>query len=472
MNLLNRNTANISNNRPVKVLQFGTGNFLRGFVDWVIDILNEKTNFNGDIQIVQPYGKLPAESLNSQQGLYHVLTRGYQNGKVIEEDRLITSVLGAINPGLAYPDFLELAENPELRFVVSNTTEAGIYFDPNDIKSETVPTSFPGKLAALLYRRFTHFKGKKDKGLVIIPCELIEDNGGKLKKSVLQYADLWELGQDFIQWIAQHNVFCNTLVDRIVPGFPQENAEEMQEKIGFKDEMMVMVEPFHLWVIEGPSSLEKEFPVGKVDLEVKFVKDLAPYRERKVRILNGAHTAMVPLAYLFGLRTVREAVEDKYIGEFIEETIQGEIIPTLNLPKEELLQFSKDVLERFKNPFIKHQLSAIALNSISKFEVRVLPSLLKYVERKGELPKNLVRSLAALIIFYKGSFKGQELPVNDTEEVLDFFEEVWKKEDVGLIVEEILSNKGLWKMNLNYVPQLGQRLTKEIELLLEKDKRD
>src|SRR5690606_17848421 len=331
-----------------------------------------------------PYGKLPAEALNSQQGLYHVLERGFKNGRVIEEDRLITSVVGAINPGLAYKEFLELANNPELRFVVSNTTEAGIYFDPNDIHSEAVPASFPGKLTALLYRRFVHFERKNDKGLVIIPCELIEDNGIKLKNTVLQYANLWNLGEGFIQWIDDHNHFCNTLVDRIVPGFPQENAEEIQKKLGFRDEMMVMAEPFHLWVIEGPSLLEKEFPVGKVGLEVKFVKDLAPYRERKVRILNGAHSAMVPLAYLNGLRTVREAVEDKNMGTFLEQTIQDEIIPTLDLPKADLIQFAKDVVERFKNPFIKHQLSAIALNSISKFQVRVLPSLLEYVARKNK----------------------------------------------------------------------------------------
>ncbi|MEX2591754.1 MAG: tagaturonate reductase [Anditalea sp.] len=470
MKPLNRETAQSQSNRPVKVLQFGTGNFLRGFVDWVIDILNEKTNFNGDVQIVQPHGRLPAETLNAQEGLYHVLVRGFQNGQVVEENRLITSVLGAVNLFLDYGKYLQLAENADLRFVISNTTEAGIYFDPNDSDREIIPGSFPAKLTALLYRRFTVFEGSKEKGLIIIPCELIENNGGKLKETILLYADLWNLPQEFSSWIEDHNTFCNTLVDRIVPGFPQENVEEIQNSLGFKDELMVMAEPFHLWVIEGPESLEEDFPAGNIGLEVKFVKDLSPYRERKVRILNGAHTALVPLAYLHGLRTVKEAVEDGHIGGFLQKIIQEEIIPTLDLPKEELNQFAHDVMERFKNPFIKHQLSAIALNSMAKFEVRVLPSLLEYVARKNQLPQNLVRSFAALIVFYKGHYKGQDTPIKDTEEVVNFFQEVWKKKDVGKVVDEVLSNKELWKTDLTTVLQLPERLADEINLLLEEDK--
>lgn len=472
MRPLNRETAPSFNRRPIKVLQFGTGNFLRGFVDWVIDILNEKTDFNGDIIIVQPHGKSPAKILKSQQGLYHVLIRGFQNGQIVEEDRLITSVSNVVNPYLEYDDYLSLAENPDLRFVISNTTEAGIFFDPNDIDKKVVPGSFPAKLTALLYRRFTFFEGSKTKGLIIIPCELIENNGGKLKEAILQYADLWNLPQDFINWIQNHNTFCNTLVDRIVPGFPQENTKEIQDKIGFKDELMVMAEPFHLWVLEGPELLEREFPAGEVGLEVKFVKDLGPFRQRKVRILNGGHTALVPLAYLYGLRTVREAVEDEYIGAFLEKTIQEEIIPTLDFSQNELDQFAHDVLERFKNPFIHHKLSAIALNSIAKFQVRVLPSLLEYVDRKNELPENLLRSFAALMVFYKGSYQGEEIPVRDTEEVIVFFKEAWAKEEISVMAEDILSNESLWKMDLNTVPHLTSRLTEEIRLLLKRDKWD
>jgi tagaturonate reductase len=470
MKPLNRETAHSRGNRPVKVLQFGTGNFLRGFVDWIIDILNEKTNFNGDVQIIQPHGRKPAETLNAQEGLYHVLIRGFQHDQVIEENRLITSVLGAVNPFLDYGSYLSLAENPDIRFIISNTTEAGIYFDPNDIDREITPGSFPAKLTALLYRRFTVYKGSKEKGLIIIPCELIENNGGKLKEAILQYVDLWNLSQEFSIWIKDHNTFCNTLVDRIVPGFPQENVEEIQQSLGFKDEMMVMAEPFHLWAIEGPEFLEEEFPVGITGLEVKFVQDLNPFRERKVRILNGAHTSMVPLAYLKGLRTVREAVEDPFIGDFLQKTIQKEIIPTLDLPKEELDRFANDVIERFKNPFIRHQLSAIALNSMAKFKVRVLPSLLEFVERNNQLPENLVLSFAALIVFYKGQYKGQDTPVKDTEEVVAFFQEVWSQEEVRTMVEEILSHEKLWDADLTTVLRLPERLTDEIILLLEEDK--
>jgi tagaturonate reductase len=466
MKLLNRKNADIISNRPVKILQFGTGNFLRGFIDWAVDILNEKTSFNGDIQIVQPHGKSPATALNEQEGLYHVITRGFQNGQVVEEERLISSVRSAINPYLEYESFLALADNPELRLMVSNTTEAGIYFDPKDNQPENVSASFPGKLTALLYRRFSVFQGDPAKGLIHLPCELIEQNGQKLKEAVLQYAALWNLGTEFEQWINEHNTFCNTLVDRIVPGLPQENVHEIEEKIGFEDKQMVMTEPFHLWIIEGPQSLEKEFPIGKTGLDIYYADDLSPYRTRKVRILNGAHTAMVPLAYLRGLRTVREAVEDPFIGNFLTQTVYNEIIPTLDLPKEELEKFAQDVIERFKNPFIKHQLKDIALNSVSKFQVRVLPSLLEYYQRKKQLPENLVLSFAALIVFYRGNYRGESLPVRDTPEVMDFFQELWQNENSHTIATQVLAQTTFWQQNLNNIEGLSDLLAEKITILL------
>src|SRR5690554_125846 len=469
MKLLNRKSADITTHKSIKVIQFGTGNFLRGFVDWVIDVLNEKTDFNGDVQIVQPHGKLPAAALQAQGGLFHVVTRGFQNGQVVEDERLITSVRPAINPYLEYNRFLDLAANPDLRFMVSNTTEAGIYFDAQDIHGENVPASFPGKLTALLYRRFSIFQGEPSKGLIHLPCELIEKNGEKLREAILQYARFWNLGSEFENWINDHNIFCNTLVDRIVPGFPQENAEEIQEKIGFKDDLMVMAEPFHLWIIEGPKSLEEEFPVGKTGLDIHFVNDLSPYRTRKVRILNGAHTALVPFAYLQGFRTVREAVEDPLVGEFLTSTIYKEIIPTLDLPLDELEKFAQDVLERFKNPFIKHQLKDIALNSVSKFQVRVLPSLLAYYQTNKELPENLVTSLAALVVFYKGSYGDEALPVRDTKEVTEFFQEVWKNKPIEAIAQIVLANSSFWNRDLNEIPDLALRLNEGVLKLLDQE---
>lgn len=469
MKTLNRTNANISTTRPVKIIQFGTGNFLRGFVDWAIDILNEKTDFNGDIQIVQPHGKTPADALNAQEGLFHVITRGFQSGQVVEEERLITSVRAAINPFLEYSKFLELADNPDLRFMISNTTEAGIYFDPDDSHENEAPASFPGKLTALLFRRFSSFQGDPSKGLIHLPCELIEQNGQKLKETILQYSDLWQLGLEFKNWINQHHTFCNTLVDRIVPGFPQENSHEIEEKIGYTDALMVMTEPFHLWVIEAEASLEKEFPINKLGLDIHFAEDLAPYRTRKVRILNGAHTAIVPLAYLHGLRTVREAVEDPKIGNFLSEAIYKEIIPTLDLSQEELEQFARDVMDRFKNPFIRHQLKDIALNSVSKFQVRVLPSLLEYHRRKSELPENLILSFAALLVFYKGTYKGEQLPVRDTEEVMNFFSKVWKNTATDALVQEVLANTALWHQDLNKIEGLADKLNEKVTKLLEEE---
>ena len=465
MKLLNRKNADITSDRPVKIIQFGTGNFLRGFIDWAVDILNEKTSFDGDIQIVQPHGKSPATALNEQEGLYHVITRGFQDGKVVEEERLITCVRPAINPYLEYESFLALADNPELRWMISNTTEAGIYFDPHDKQGDSAPVSFPSKLTALLYRRFSVFQGDPSKGLIHLPCELIEQNGQKLKETILQYADVWNLGTAFESWINEHNSFCNTLVDRIVPGFPQEDVQKIENKIGFADTQMVMTEPFHLWIIEGPESLDKDFPIRQTGLDIYFANDLTPYRTRKVRILNGAHTAMVPLAYLRGLRTVREAVEDPYIGDFLNKTVYQEIIPTLDLPKAELDKFAQDVMERFKNPFIKHQLKDIALNSISKFQVRVLPSLLEYYRREKELPENLVLSFAALIVFYRGSHGGEMLPVRDTPEVINFFQEVWKEKDSHAVASRVLAQTSFWHQDLNDIEGLSDLLAEKITMI-------
>lgn len=465
MRKLNRNNTNVKN-RPIKILQFGEGNFLRGFVDWMVDQMNLKAGFDGDIQIVQPLNQGMGKMLNDQEGLYHLQLQGIQNGEIIDELKLITCVQGVINPYQDYQAYLSLAENPDLQFVISNTTEAGITFDPNDyLQENVVPNTFPGKLTALLYQRFQIFNADPSKGLIIIPCELIDKNGEMLKTCVLQYAELWDLPVGFINWIEESNLFCNTLVDRIVPGFPKDNIFEIQQKIGFEDNMVVKAEPFHLWVIEGPLSLRERFPADQADLEVKFVKDLSPFRTRKVRILNGAHTAMVPLAYLKGIRTVREAVEDEEMGAIIRETIFKEIIPTLDLPSEELEKYANEVLDRFRNPFIRHELASIALNSISKFKVRVLPSMMEYHQKFGSWPKNLVQSLAALILFYRGECNGESLPLNDGPEILDFFKAVWKKGNMEEIVTSILAQEEFWGIDLSKEDELISAVNQAIQNL-------
>lgn len=469
MKPLNRNTATVPERLAVKVLQFGEGNFLRGFVDWIIDILNEKTDFNGSVEVIQPIEQGLIKLLNEQDGLYHVLLSGIQGGKLRQESRLISCISGALNPYDNYNAFLQLAENPALEFIISNTTEAGIAFDERDVKPDSLPDSFPGKLTALLYHRYKHFSGDANKALIIIPCELIEKNGDALRAAVLKYADYWNLPGEFVFWIEKQTTFCNTLVDRIVPGYPRDSIKEIQQELGYEDKLVVKAEPFHLWVIEGPAAVKKAFPAEEAGLQVKFVDNQTPYRTRKVRILNGAHTALVPVGYLHGLRTVRDAVEDQTVGSFIKEAIYEEIIPTLDLPKAELEAFAADVIERFQNPFIRHELISIALNSVSKYKVRVLPSVLEFITRKQQLPQRLLHSLAALILFYKGEWQGEEIKLNDSAEVLHFFEQSWKKGNADAVVKEVLQHKEFWGMDLTKIKGLQEYVTQQVKQLQQQE---
>jgi len=466
MKKLNRTTAALPQERKIKVVQFGEGNFLRAFVDWIIDVMNEKTAFNGAVQIINRSAK--ASGVSTQDGLYHVVQKGIKNGIPFQEIRLITCVTGALNPIENFQAYLKAAENPDLKFIVSNTTEAGIRFSAADIDSSVLAETFPGRLAAFLYHRFIFFGGAQDKGVIIMPCELIEKNGAALKQAILEYVAHWNLPEGFKRWINESNTFCNTLVDRIVPGFPKDTIQQIQQDTGYEDHFVVMTEPFHLWVIEANDTVRESFPADQAGLQVKFVEDVTPYRTRKVRILNGAHTALVPVAYLHGLRTVKESVEDPITGEFIRRVVFDEIIPTLDLSKDELEQFAADVMERFKNPFIRHELSSIALNSISKYKVRVLPSVLQYIKIKKQLPKGLLFSLAALIRFYKGTWKGEQLPVNDAEDVVTFFRTAWKSNDIKQVTTSTLSNIAFWGTDLTQLPGVSDVVEhglKQLELL-------
>ena len=460
---LNRKNASSEKTRAVKILQFGEGNFLRAFVDWMVDILNEKTDFNAAVEVVQPIAKGMAKELNAQDGLYHVVLKGIQQGEIFSETRLISCVTHAINPYEEFPTFLKTAENPELRFIVSNTTESGIAFNTSDSNPNALAETFPGKVTQLLFHRFKFFNGDHEKGLILLPCELIEKNGETLKKAIVDYVDLWKLPAAFMQWIHGANIFCNTLVDRIVPGFPRDTIQQIQDTIGYEDNLVVQAEPFHLWVIEGPAVVQQHLPTEKAGLDVKFVTDLTPYRTRKVRILNGAHTTLVPVAYLAGFRTVKDSIDDNAIGAYIRSVITEEIIPTLDLPAEELKKFAHDVIERFQNPFIKHELLSIALNSISKYKVRVLPSVLEYHKRTGKLPSNLLYAIAALIRFYKGEWQGNIIPLNDAPEILDFFKTVWQKQNKDEIAQNVLANESFWGQDLNKVKGLHEMVSKALK---------
>jgi tagaturonate reductase len=452
---------------PERILQFGEGNFLRAFVDWQVDKMNKEADFNGSVVVVQPLENGLVEMLNQQDGLYTLYLQGLKEGKAVKEHSVINSISRSLNPYYQYEEYLKVAEKPELRFVISNTTEAGIAIDENDKLGDTCQKSYPGKLTAFLYRRFKTFNGDRSKGMIIIPCELIDRNGEKLKAAILKFAELWNLEDKFVTWINEANTFCCTLVDRIVPGYPRDNIEEIHKELGYEDSLVDVGEQFHLWVIEGPQWIANELPFEKAGLNIKLVDDVTPYRTRKVRILNGAHTALVPVAYLYGLDTVGNSVEDEVIGKFLRGVIYDEIIPTLDLPEDELKNFANAVLERFMNPFVNHYLMSIALNSMSKFETRDLPSLLEFAKRKGELPKKLVFSLAALIEFYKGKRGKEDIKLADDKDILDLYKELWtncdgSEEAYRNLVTAVLAYEVNWKMNLNEIKGLTDAVTENL----------
>lgn len=450
---------------PIKVIQFGEGNFLRAFVNWQLDKMNKEAGFNGSAAVLQPLPQgAVIRALNEQDGLFTLFLQGIKDGKAVREHCIVNSIGAAINPFTDYNDYLNVAKGEDLRFIVSNTTEAGIAFDANDKPEDQPPNSYPAKLTVFLHQRFLHFSGDTSKGLIIIPCELIDRNGEKLKAIVLQYAALWNLGDAFVTWLNEANTFCCSLVDRIVTGYPKDTIESITNELGYKDTVVDVCEQFHLWVIEGPQWIADELPVKKAGLNVKIVDDMTPYRTRKVRILNGAHTTLVPVAYLLGLDTVGHSVEHSVAGGFIRSAIYEEIIPTLDLPKPELEEFAKAVLERFENPFVNHYLMSIALNSFSKYETRVLPSLLEYQQRNGALPKRLVFSLAALLEFYKGKRGAEEIPLNDEPEVLELMHRLWANTDGSAaslhgLVTETLAFQHVWKQDLNAITGLTDAVT-------------
>ena len=412
------------NNKPVKVIQFGEGGFLRGFADWMLQKLSDIGEFSGSVAVVQPIEKGMCDMLTAQDCVYTHLIRGAEGVEVSKID----VISRCVKPYENFEEYLSLADIPEARFIISNTTESGIEFRSTDKITDAPPAAFPAKLTLLLKRRFE--KGLK--GFILLPCELIDRNGDNLKKTVLQYADLWQLGDEFKVWIETENVFCNTLVDRINTGYPKDEKLDL----GYEDNMVNTSEFFHLWVIETDFDLEKELPFSKANLNVIITKDaLERYRTRKVRILNGAHTSMVPFALLSGFDTVKSCMDDEAMRGFVRTCLFEEIIPTLDLPKEELVDYAEKVLIRFSNPYIKHYLSSIALNSVSKYKVRVLPSVLEYKKRFGSYPKHLVFALKKLIEFYKVGAP------NDDPAVMEFMK--------NKSVAEILANTDFWGCDLS-----------------------
>ena len=456
-----------------RVVQFGEGNFLRAFLDWQLDILNEKTDLDAGVVVVRPLNADFPPSLSIQDGLYTTLVRGLnEQNEAVKEFRLIRSVNNEINVYTQYDEYLELAKDPNIQFIFSNTTEAGISYVESDKLTDKPATSYPAKLTAFLYERFVHFAGSKESGLIIIPCELIDYNGDALKQLVLKYADQWNLSDKFVDWIENDNLFCSTLVDRIVPGYPKAQIAELETELGYKDNFIDSAEYFYLFVIQGPQWLAEKLCLDKCDMNIKIVEDIKPYKERKVAILNGAHTALVPVAYLAGIDTVGESMNDAQILSYIKETIFDEIIPVLDLPHQELVDFADSVISRFKNPFIEHQLMSIALNSMTKFKTRILPQLINYQKVNGILPKHLVFSFAALIAFYRGVRNEQSYPLQDDAIWLQRFNSSWTaiaegKSSLEDLVHVVLGDIAHWQHDLLSIPQLAQTLTQYLTIIID-----
>ena len=466
MERLTRTSAPQAKNYTEKVIQFGEGNFLRAFIEWIIWKTNQKTDFNASVVVVQPIDRGMVDMLNEQDGLYHLNLQGILDGKPVDSVDLIDVISRGINPYRDFQDYLKLAEQPEMRFIVSNTTEAGIAFDPSCKFTDAPASSYPGKLVQLLYHRYEHFKGDTGKGFLIFPCELIFENGKHLKECIRQYIELWKLGEDFSNWFEKACGVYSTLVDRIVPGYPRDNAAELCERVGYDDHLLDKGEIFHLWVVEAPKEIEKEFPADKAGLNVLFVPSEAPYHERKVTLLNGPHTVLAPVGYLSGLNTVRECCEDETIGAFLHKVMFDELLPTLNLPEEELRKFASAVLERFMNPFVKHFVTSIMLNAFPKFKTRDLPGLKTYLERKGELPKGIVLGLAAICTYYKGGKRGEdEIVVNDDEAIKKLLVDLWATGDVEAVAKGVLGAEFIWDENLNKIHGLTGMLAIYLALI-------
>lgn len=455
---------------PTRVIQFGEGNFLRAFVDWSIDILNEQTNLDAGITIVRPIDTDFPPSLNIQDGLYTTIIRGLnEQGEEVSESRIIRSVNNEINPYQNYEEYLALAHDKNIRFVFSNTTESGISYHENDKFDDRPPISFPAKITRLLFERFNYFKGDINKGWVIIPCELIDYNGEALKALILRYTQEWQLSAEFIQWLESANTFCSTLVDRIVTGYPRDEAQKLEQELGYHDVFLDTAEHFYLFVIQGPEWLLQELHLDKHPMNIQIVNDIKPYKERKVAILNGAHTAMVPVAWLCGLNTVGEAMQDKHIQQFVEKLLNEDIIPVLDLPESELREFAMAVIGRFQNPYIQHQLLSIALNSMTKFKTRILPQLITGI-KKGYVSERLSFALAALLVFYRGQRFDESYPLQDDEIWLTRFAQMWPQVGRALTTKEfvsvILSDESHWEQDLSVNSELVNKVAMYIDSIL------
>ncbi len=450
---------------PIKILQFGEGNFLRAFVDWQIDKANEAGIMNHGIAIVQPIDKGMAGMLEQQDCLYHVYLEGVKDKQPVKDIRLVRSVQCAINPYEDYAAYEQIFLSPELEATVSNTTEAGIRYEEGDDLWALPPKSYPAKMTALLYKRFKHFAGDPTKGLCIICCELIENNGSTLREYVLRHAEYNKLGADFIEWVEKYCHFCDTLVDRIVPGFPRENIDEIKAELGFDDNLVVKAEFYHLWAIGGPGykEVQRRLPLDKAGLHVIFMPTIKQFRDKKVRILNGSHTGMVPIGLQIGCETVMDAFNNADLEAFINTMVAEEVIPMIEEDQAELKEFAAGILERFYNPYIRHMLKTISLNSLSKWETRNFPTVLDNWKKAGKVAEKELFTFAALLTLYSGKV---DFTPDDTAEHVEFIQKVWNSEDVDATVRAIVGNRNIWTVDLTEVEPFVEKVSGYVKVIL------
>ena len=455
-------------------MQFGEGNFLRAFVEWIIQDLNDKGAIDAAVAVVQPMPFGRVKELGDQDGLYTLRLEGIDGGKNVKKSQVIDVIGDCINPFTQYDKFLSYGKSEDLEVIISNTTEAGIAVDPTDTDFTVCPKSYPGKLLALLKTRYDHFHGDKTKGLAIVPCELIDDNGDELYRCLTELAKINNMDAKFIEWMQTANHFTSTLVDRIVPGYPRNEIEEIQKETGYIDNNVVKGEIFHLWVLKKEAHVQKVLPADKTGLNVIFADDIHPYKQRKVKILNGSHTAMVPVAYLCGIDTVGESVNDKTIGKYVHDFVFDEVNPTIDLPQDQMVAFANSVIERYKNPYIRHELMSIALNSTTKFKTRLLPTLVDYVRIKKALPQHLLFSYAALVTFHKGKRGNEDIALNDDPAYLAKWKELWTNfdGDYNKLAKDALGWKEAWDMDMNTIhPEITAKVAKYLKAIGEKGMR-
>jgi len=469
----------IKKDAPEKVLQFGEGNFLRAFVDYWFDMANEKADWNGKVVLMQPIAGGLTKLINDQDALYTLYLRGSEKGQKVDDKRVISVCSRCLNPYEHWEQAIEVAVSDDLEYIVSNTTEAGIVHDTESKYDQVPPISFPAKLTVLLHKRF--LAGKK--GVAMLSCELIDNNGKELLKCVNQYIDDWGLEPEFKKWVNEENLFCSTLVDRIVPGRIRdaEEVKRLEEENGYHDELIDVGECFGVWVIEGPKELEEQLPFKKAGLNVHVVPDVTPYKHRKVRILNGAHTGFVLGAYLAGFDIVRDCMHDEVVKGFMNKLLD-EVIITLKheLDENDLKEFAAAVEDRFNNPFVNHELMSISLNSTSKWKARDLPSFLDYYKEFNKLPEAFTMSLAAYIAFYSNDIQeraedglickrpaGNTYKIQDDAWALDFFYER-KDASAESLVHDVLTNTQMWDQDLTQIPGFEAKVVENLKLIREK----